>query len=81
MLTDASRKLESLFELLRVKGCLDLIATIRQERAADAEDRSQVQVAITGGDSHLLTENSGELLRALEHITEQILGVEMEERE
>lgn len=83
-IAEAAEKVASLMRALTTVGGLRLKFRITAGAGAadpDGFERRDIYVECKGPDSVLLTENDGELLRALEHIAAKMLALESEDHD
>lgn len=83
-IAEAAERVASLMRTLTTVGGLRLKFRITAGAGAadpDGFERRDIYVECKGPDSELLTENDGEVLRALEHISAKMLALESEDHD
>src|SRR5580692_10837084 len=83
-LAQAAEKVANLMRLLTTTGGLRLKFRITAGAGAadpDGFERRDIYVECKGPDAELLTDNDGEVLRALEHVAAKILALESEDHD
>ena len=83
-LASAAEKIASLMTLLTTTGGFRLKFRITAGAGAadpDGFERRDIYVECKGPDAELLTDNDGEVLRALEHVAAKILALESEDHD
>jgi spoIIIJ-associated protein len=83
-LAESAEKIASLMRLLTTTGGLRLKIRITAGAGAadpDGFERRDIYVECKGPDAELLTDNDGEVLRALEHIAAKTLALESEDHD
>src|SRR5271168_4725501 len=80
----AAQKIAAFLKTLTTAGGLRLKYRITAGAGAadpDGLERRDLYIECKGPDADLLLDNEGELLRALEHVTAKMLGLEPEEHD
>lgn len=83
-IAEAAEKVASLMRMLTTAGGFRLKFRITAGAGAadpDGFERRDIYVECKGPDAELLTENDGEVLRALEHIAAKMLSLESEDHD